>query len=424
MAISKYSREYWKNRLGKRKRKLPDGSSRDSLEYAVQIQFNGQRKWFNAYTSNRDIAIDRVMKFYEILRGRGNWEEAKNAIFPGKVHKKINVSVGDYIESAMKTCTKNNRTLQIYIQKFRTLVADICNISRPREASYARGTAYLEWLDRVHRVKLEQITVQKVQIWKKQRMERGSSTPIQEASTRRTINSILRNVKSLFAEQIRRNIGLLLPVPLFVDGIELESVRTLPYFSKIPNFNKFLRAAREKLYCHPPGSIEHEGYKIILLALLAGLRRDEIDTLSWAQIDLSHGKIHICTNEFTGAKTYGSERMVDISEAFSKTFKCFQEEFPEDRFVVHNSVQPNTTLKTQHHYRCYRIFRFVSKWLNENGINDEKPLHALRKEYGSELAKNHGIYAASISLGHSDIRITRSTYVAKKDRYLLDYDLE
>jgi hypothetical protein len=51
------------------------------------------------------------MKFYEKLRGRGNWEEAKNAIFPRKVHKKINVSEGDYIESAMSNVSNRAQAL-------------------------------------------------------------------------------------------------------------------------------------------------------------------------------------------------------------------------------------------------------------------------------------------------------------------------
>jgi integrase len=388
------------------------------------MQFKGQRKWFNAHSPNRDVAVERVVKFYEMLHAKGNWEEAKNFIFPEKSAPKFNVTVGDYIDAALETCTKNARTLQIYVQKFRTLVTDVCNIARPRGASYARGAAYQEWLTRIHRVKLEQLTAQKVQAWKKQRIERGSDTPAQEASTRRTINSILRNVRSLFAAKIRRNTNLILPFPLFIDGVELESVRNLPYIPKIPNLDNFLHIAREKLHCHKHGSSEHEGYKIILLALLAGLRRDEIDTLTWTQIDFTRAKINVCTNEFTSAKTHGSERAVDISDAFSRMLKCFREEFPGDRFVIHNSVQPNTKLKTQHHYRCYRLFRFISKWLVENGITDRKPLHALRKEYGSEIAKNHGIYAASISLGHSDIRLTRNTYVGQKDRYILHCNLE
>jgi hypothetical protein len=43
-------------------------------------------------------------------------------------------------------------------------------------------------------------------------------------------------------------------------------------------------------------------------------------------------------------------------------------------------------------------------------------LHCLRKEFGSQLCLQHGIYAASRGLRHSDIKITTAFYTDSRAR--------
>ena len=47
-------------------------------------------------------------------------------------------------------------------------------------------------------------------------------------------------------------------------------------------------------------------------------------------------------------------------------------------------------------------------------MEGNKPIHTLRKEIGSIIASEHGIFAASRYLRHSDIRITSAIYADKK----------
>jgi hypothetical protein len=47
-------------------------------------------------------------------------------------------------------------------------------------------------------------------------------------------------------------------------------------------------------------------------------------------------------------------------------------------------------------------------------VDNAKPLHTMRKEIGSIMASEHGIFAASRYLRHSDIRITSAIYADKK----------
>ena len=48
------------------------------------------------------------------------------------------------------------------------------------------------------------------------------------------------------------------------------------------------------------------------------------------------------------------------------------------------------------------------------GVDTMKPLHTMRKEIGSIIASEHGIFEASRYLRHSDIRITSAIYADKK----------
>jgi integrase len=62
------------------------------------------------------------------------------------------------------------------------------------------------------------------------------------------------------------------------------------------------------------------------------------------------------------------------------------------------------------------IHECLCTWLRKQGINDQKPVHYLRKRYGSIAVADHGVFIASKLLGHSNISITASTYAAQVDK--------
>jgi hypothetical protein len=66
-------------------------------------------------------------------------------------------------------------------------------------------------------------------------------------------------------------------------------------------------------------------------------------------------------------------------------------------------------------YRCKETIKSLSDWLKEKGLKT-KPLHTLRKEFGSVVCDLHGIYAASLALGHTNIGFTARYYLDKKGR--------
>ena len=63
-----------------------------------------------------------------------------------------------------------------------------------------------------------------------------------------------------------------------------------------------------------------------------------------------------------------------------------------------------------------KIFEELATWLRSQGVESKRPIHELRKEVGSLIADEHGIYAASRFMRHADIRITAASYLDKKKR--------
>jgi integrase len=68
----------------------------------------------------------------------------------------------------------------------------------------------------------------------------------------------------------------------------------------------------------------------------------------------------------------------------------------------------------RNYYRCSLTFNHLSAWLRTKGVAAHKPIHTLRKLFGSLLNDRYGLHVASLGLRHSDISITAQHYVSKR----------
>src|SRR6202011_2905563 len=84
-------------------------------------------------------------------------------------------------------------------------------------------------------------------------------------------------------------------------------------------------------------------------------------------------------------------------------------------FVIEADTEPRTDTSYAH-YRAQSHFDALIKWLKSKGVTALKPLHEMRKEFGSQLCAKYGIYAASRMLRHADIAITAQHYLDQKER--------
>jgi integrase len=74
--------------------------------------------------------------------------------------------------------------------------------------------------------------------------------------------------------------------------------------------------------------------------------------------------------------------------------------------------EPRQSMK----YRCESHFDRLNTWLRGKGVDTQRPLHTLRKEYGSLINKAHGIHATSKALRHADINMTNNFYTDSRAR--------
>ena len=119
------------------------------------------------------------------------------------------------------------------------------------------------------------------------------------------------------------------------------------------------------------------------------------------------------TKYFEG-KTETSYDEVSVDPEVMERFRGYQAR-GKDIFVIESPRKPNPRALYEH-YRCDHHFRALNRWLRQQGITSNKPVHTLRKEFGSQLTAKYGIHAASVALRHADISITNAFYSDTKAR--------
>lgn len=422
--------DYWKNRL--EKRSYTEGGKRIELaELAVRIQHLGRRKSFALHTSNKDGAAAKARDIYLAVLGQG-WDAAISQYAPEAAAKVESPTVGGFLKEVEAKATMKPRTLHKYAMCFRKIVADVFKLDGGVSKYDYRTGGRNEWLAKVEAVKLDNLTPEKVQAWKVDYLAAAGADPVSALRTKRSVNSLIRCAKSLFAPETVKFLGLTLPSPLPFDGIKFEKEGSKRYKSSI-DYRALITAAKRELSQPAKESTDdskgHDGkrtptstveqYKILLLALGAGLRKAEIDTLCWNQIDWENSSIWIGVTEHFCPKSTDSEGSVDVDQALLTELRRHKHG-GQGPFVI-SSLLPSNPNATHHYYRAGRHFDDLNIWLRGKGVVDDKPLHTLRKEFGSLVCEQAGIFAASAALRHSSIQVSAAHYVDKKSRVVVKF---
>jgi integrase len=131
-----------------------------------------------------------------------------------------------------------------------------------------------------------------------------------------------------------------------------------------------------------------------VLALGCGLRWGEITSLTWENV-LSNG-VRVLASLAKGRR----QRVVPISKELWGLLEAGRSG-REGKLITGD---------------VWEVHEKVCRWLRRKGVRDSKPVHFLRKCYGSLAVAGHGIFVASKLLGHSSINLTASTYAGQVDR--------
>jgi integrase len=360
-------------------------------------------------TPNKEAAALRAKEIYLFLVANG-WEAAIARYRPPATSQASPslLTVGEFLGAVEATGLLEKATFADYRQAFQKIVAQIAGIPVSNKKRY--GSERSRWLEAIHAVKLTHLTPEKVERWKSAFLARAKPDPISQRSARVSVNSYLRRAKCLFAKQILKQLRVALPEPLPFAGVEFERRPSLKYHSNF-DVRALVAQARAELGSDPT---RVELFKIFVLASMCGLRRHEIDLLPWTAFRFDQGTLRIEATEFFEPKSEESSALLPLDPEVCALFRGYYAP-ARGEFVIQSDLAPNVRASYLH-YRCGPLFRRLSAWLRAHGVRTLRPLHTLRKEFGSAINETHGIHAASRALRHAEIGITSAIYVDSRVR--------
>jgi len=379
-----------------------------SANYSLQVQFKGRRMAFTTRTGNKNTAAKKAVKIYEELCADGIEATLKNHRAKKDEGDSV-ATVGQWIESARKVSVANASTFNCYSCSLRKIIGDILAVTRTKKRFGPRkggATAYRAAIDATS---LEELTLPAIQKWRIAYVAQAKN-PAQERSRMTSCNSTIRQARSLFAAKVLKFLPeLRLPTPPPFLSVEFFPKQSAKYFSRIDP-KALLQAAHSEL-----AVTDGAAFLAMLLALSAGLRRGEIDSLAWHQVDFDRELIRIESTETASLKTRDSRDEVPIDSNVVSLLRGFRAK-TTGAFVIEAEGEGSGPRKWGHHYRADVVFDRLTAWLRAHGVNARKPLHELRKELGALVTAEHGIYAASRVLRHSNVATTAGHYSDLKSR--------
>ncbi len=408
VTASRFSIEYWRDRIF-RPTYLHDSETSEVQELYVQIQYRGHREKVGLGTNNKEEAVRRAGRFYTTLREKG-WDAAHKQLSPSRdLGPRNPVAVGEFIEMVGPMLSVRPRTLDVYAYALRKIAREAAGSKDNSRHKFDPKS--LEWRKAADLLPLGKMTPNTIAQWKATVLMEADQNPVAQQRARRNINSFVRNARAVFGWKILKKLtakGTVLPAPLPFEGFEFEAQGSTKYVSKINAGSLFQTARNERAEADP------ESWKVILLALGAGLRRAEIDGLCWSQVDADRGEIRITNHAYFQAKTEDSEGDIFVDPGLMVELGRFRTT-PESRPVVDAAIPFRQSTGPQY-YRCQETFQRVTSWLRANGVTGNKPLHTLRKEFGSIICAAADIHTASRQLRHSNLATTAAYYADHRRR--------
>lgn len=422
--LAKTDARYWSARLFRNKY-TKEGSTLQTRAYCARIARAGRRETFNLGTPNKEAGARKAVEIYSSLLTKG-WEVTL-ATYKPKASKPIHVAtVGEFLEEVRATAGLRASTFTVYSQSLRQLVGEIAGIGdqpaldesgQPQRDKKGRivyvsrrrreGGGRDAWAAKVEAQPLDILTPDAVQRWKLAYIDKAGAAPDAIRRATNTSGTILRCARAVFSERAIKfaKDKLTLPDPLPFSGLKIPKMNGTRYASRI-DAAELIAAARKEL----TGDV----FKIFCLALLCGLRKREIDTLLWRQVDFGAAQVRIEPTEYFSPKSEDSIGTVDLDDELLALLRGWKAQ-EKGEFVVAPTLKPQK-LKARSNYRCNTTFRALYDWLRKYGVTARKPLHELRKELGAILASEQGIFAAQSVLRHAQISTTASYYTDKKRR--------
>jgi integrase len=391
-AFPKDDVRYWRTRVHLPRYTMA-GTSKTSRHYALRISWQGKRLNWSLGTGNKEVAAQKAKDVYLSLVRHGYEETAKEfrppkSASPGDTP----VTLGQFLERVSAINTFKLRTFVHYRRCLRRLYAEVTKLEHMKSKFSGRAD-HREWTDKVDSIPLDTLTPAKVREWQVNALKRIG--PV-------AVNATIECSRAFFSPDRVKYLGFPATNP-FV-GVKMAKQPSSRYRSQT-NLEKLTRDALAEL--------PQEPLKFFLLAALAGLRRGEIDLLEWEAFNWDKGLVTVARTQWFHPKSEDSVREVELDDEAVAVFRGFYAK-ANGPFVIEAKRAPRRDAPPSW-YRSRDVINELLSWLKAKGIS-KKPLHTLRKEFGSVVCDLHGIYAASLALGHANIGITARYYLDKKGK--------
>jgi integrase len=391
---------YWRSRIFR----PVNARGEASPHYSMRLQIHRQRMSFSLGTGNAEAAARKAANVYTDFLTLGV-QGALAKYRPQKTGEGI-TKVGEWIEAARSVATVNPATFALYAATLRKIVGDIIRVKRNRKRFDPKGGGARSYRQAIDAAPLALLSPAVIQKWRMEYVKRAK-TPAEERSRMTSCNSTLRQARSLFGKKIAKFVPLPEPPPF--QHVEFFPRQSAKYFSRI-DAKALLTQARNEL-----AENDSPAFIVVLIALAAGLRKGEIDTLCWHQIDFTRGLIRVEHTDTASLKSADSRGEVPIDASVVELLRGFRAR-ATGAFVIEGGDNVSGPRMWGRNYRVQNVFERVTAWLRKHGVTARKPLHELRKELGALITSEHGIYAASRVLRHADLATTAAHYTDLKTR--------
>jgi integrase len=413
---------FWKARLFRNSYRDRDGQTVEIPEFYVRLHHDGITRRVRLTHSDKDKASEEALGLFLKLQEQG-WAAitARHARSPASPTVEEFCTAYEHAAASMERSPR-----PITLATYRRSLLQVCALAGVKKIRELNRDA-IERARDVYRAKA-----------------RKDGRP--ESAIQNTLAKILRNAAACFSGEARAILerrGFTTENPFFgvkrsqdiqpvtplsqevIDRIWQDAVALRDGDPK--GFNTSVksskRAAKKALSPKKPGRYQFDwrqphkdAYAALLLALGAGLRANEIDKARWSWLRFDKkGDCFLEVREESDFRTKsGTLRLLKIPREMHDALVALRHDLSSAYIIGGNAGVPNGQ-----YYRSPMTFRVISAWLRERGVvttgTRGHPLHTLRKQFGSELATHHGLFAAQKLLGHSSPTVTAKYYAAQTE---------
>lgn len=439
--LAKDNPRYWNEKVFKE-----DGKP----NFTVRMQLHGKQRKISLRTGSKKEAAKKATEVFAQVSEHG-WEKGLQAAFGEVARAKTNATVGDWLAAAEKTGLFRPKTFRDEASKLRKIADCIILGEVPKKSEvdpsrFGQGKEAAAWKAKAESLPLEQLTDAQIVWWRKE-FKKNAKTPLEEARATRSGISYIGAGKSFFrpevVEAIKATGEIVAPTTLPFRAIKQDKKPSSQYHSEIQSPEALLIAARrdlweltadqlrdasyseqgldpntvqtneqETLHFQTLAQRHRAAFQFIVLGLVCGLRRGEADKLTWPQVNTTERNIHIRITDYHAPKSDSSGKVPFEPELIPVLNEWSAEQGEDARFVI-AGTRPED-LAPSEEYRAKKAAKIAAKWLRGKGITANKPVHSLRKEYGSDVCNQAGIYAASKHLRQKNTRVTEEHYLENK----------